>query len=208
VKMPYSREHKTRASFPHARLAGVLILAAAMIQAAWSQFTPRDTVPAPFASGERLVYHVEWTPPLWLFFLPAMEAGEATLTLAGETQYKDKKALKIIFTARSSGALARFTGKNIDDSYEFTTDPETFCTYRVSEMEREGKRMRDINVLPARHPSGPYKGSRCIGPDSKSTSRQGLRRNTPRCEGPFLSLVCLATNGSCRQFVAPGVGRF
>jgi len=147
VKMPYSREHKTRASFPHARLAGVLILAAAMIQAAWSQFTPRDTVPAPFASGERLVYHVEWTPPLWLFFLPAMEAGEATLTLVGETQYKDKKALKIIFTARSSGALARFTGKNIDDSYEFTTDPETFCTYRVSEMEREGKRMRDIDVL-------------------------------------------------------------
>jgi len=76
-----------------------------------------------------------------------MEAGEATLTLAGETQYKDKKALKIIFTARSSGALAKFAGKSLNYSYEFTTDPETFCTYRVSEREREGKRMRDIDVV-------------------------------------------------------------
>jgi hypothetical protein len=145
--MPYSREHKTPISFPHARLAGVLILAAAMIPAAWSQLTPGDTGRVPFASGERLVYHVEWTPPLWLFFIPSMEAGEATLTLAGDTQYKDKKALKIIFTARSSGALAKFTGKSIDDSFEFTTDPETFCTYRVSKREREGKRMRDIDIV-------------------------------------------------------------
>jgi hypothetical protein len=145
--MTCSREKGAWVSFLHARLAGVLILAAAMIPAAWSQLTPGDTGLAPFASGERLVYHVDWTPPLWLFFLPAMDAGEATLTLAGETQYKDKKALKIIFTARSSGALAKFVGKSIDDSYEFTTDPETFCTYCVSKREREGKRMRDIDIV-------------------------------------------------------------
>jgi len=129
------------------RQVAVLVLAAAMIPSAWSRLTPGDTAPVPFASGERLVYHVEWTPPLWLFFLPAMEAGQATLNLAGETQYKDKKALKIIFTARSSGMLAKFIGKSIEDSYEFTTDPETFCTYRVFESEREGKRMRDIEVV-------------------------------------------------------------
>lgn len=147
MKMPCSPEEGTWASFLHARLAGVLILAAVMIPPAWSQLTPANKGPAPFATGERLVYHVEWTPPLWLFFLPAMEAGEVTLTLAGETQYQDKKALKIIFTVRSSGALAKFIGKSVDDSYEFITDRETFCTYRASEREREGKRMHDIDVV-------------------------------------------------------------
>ncbi len=97
-------------------------------------------------TGERLVFHVEWNPPWYAFLLPPMDVGEATLNLAGETQFGEKKALKITFTARSSGALTRFLGKSIDDSYEFVTDPETFCTYSVSKREREGRRMRDLSI--------------------------------------------------------------
>ncbi len=64
---------------------------------------------SPFAVGEKLVYAVEWNPPWYLFFLPTMDAGEAELSLAGETVYGGKRAVKIIFQARlfmigSSGA--------------------------------------------------------------------------------------------------------
>jgi hypothetical protein len=101
----------------------------------------------PFEVGERLVYHVQWNPPLYLFFLPPMEAGEATLSLAGETQYQNRRAFKITFTARSSGALAKLARLTVNDYYEFTTDAETFCTFRVTRREREGKRMRDIDIV-------------------------------------------------------------
>jgi hypothetical protein len=111
---------------------------------------PDTVLPAgalPFAVGERLVFHVEWNPPLYLFFLPPMEAGEATLSLAGETQYQNRRAFRITFAAHSSGTLAKLARLTVDDYYEFATDAETFCTFRVTSREREGKRMRDIDLV-------------------------------------------------------------
>jgi len=101
----------------------------------------------PFSVGERLLYHIEWNPPWYLFFLPAMEAGEAELRLAGETAYEGNKAWKIVFEARSSGALAKLAGVKIEDHFEFITDPHTLCTYAVSKKVREGKRKRDIDIV-------------------------------------------------------------
>jgi len=103
--------------------------------------------PLPLPASEHLTYRVEWNPPWYLFLLPPIEAGEATLSLAGETRYQDKKALKIVFTARSSGTLIRLFGVKIDDYFEFTTDPETFCTHCVSKRIREARRMRDIDLV-------------------------------------------------------------
>ncbi len=101
----------------------------------------------PFAVGERLVYHVNWNPPWFLFFLPPMEAGEATLSLLNGAESRDKKTLKIVFTARSSGTLAKLAGITIDDYFEFTSDAETLCTCSVIKREREGQRMRDIDYV-------------------------------------------------------------
>ncbi len=90
---------------------------------------------------------MEWKPPWYLFFLPPMEAGEAELHISEELEYNGKKALKLEFTARSSGTLVKLAGIKIDDHFEFITDPETFCTYAVSKKEREGKRKRNIEVV-------------------------------------------------------------
>ncbi len=110
-----------------------------------------NTVAAPdqeaFAVGERLVYHVDWNPPWYLFFLPPMDAGEATLSLSEGTPYRGRKTHTIVFTARSSGALAKLTGINVDDRFEYSSDAESFCTYSVIKKEREGKRMRDIDYV-------------------------------------------------------------
>jgi Protein of unknown function (DUF3108) len=108
---------------------------------------PGSTRPIPFAVGEKLVYHVEWSPPWYLFFLPAMEAGEAELSVAEETVYKEKRAIKIVFDARSSGTLVKMAGVKIDDHFEFVTDSETLCTFSVTKKVREGKRKRDIDVV-------------------------------------------------------------
>ena len=97
--------------------------------------------------GERLVYRVDWNPPWYLFFLPSMEAGEAELVAEGETLFQDRKALKIIFQARSSGTLASLAGVKVDDRFEILTDPENLCTYRVSKRIREGKRTRSLETV-------------------------------------------------------------
>jgi hypothetical protein len=104
-----------------------------------------STTPA-FTVGEELIYTVEWDPPLWLLLLPKMEAGQATLNLAEETQYQNRRAYRIIFKANSSGMLVRLLHLEIDDYYEFVSDADTLCTYSVMKREREGKRKRDIQI--------------------------------------------------------------
>lgn len=100
----------------------------------------------PFSIGEHLVYLIKWDPPWYLFFLPAMEAGEVDLQLLGDAEYKNKKAWKIVFTAHSSGRLTKVAGMKIDDEYIFFTEPQTFCALGASEKLREGKRKRQIEV--------------------------------------------------------------
>jgi len=75
-----------------------------------------------------------------------MNAGEAVVVLSDPVEYQGRKALKITFSARSSGTFARLVGIKIEDDYEFLTDPDTFCTFRAFKKEREGKRKRDIEV--------------------------------------------------------------
>lgn len=108
--------------------------------------SPMADSPSPFTVGERLVYKVEWDPPWYMFFLPSMEAGEVEVLLAETTRHKNRKALKIIFKARSSGRLMRMAGMKIDDEFVLLTDPDTFCTMTVSEKIREGKRKRQVDV--------------------------------------------------------------
>ena len=61
--------------------------------------------------------------------------------------YKGTKALKIVFSALSSGTLVRLFGLNVQDTYEFVTDAQTLCTRSVSKTIREGKLKRDIEVV-------------------------------------------------------------
>jgi hypothetical protein len=122
-------------------------LAAALVS---QQMAPRDAriaAPMPFSSGERLVYSIKWDPPWYLFFLPAMEAGEVVVQLESEVEYNSTKALKIVFRANSSGTLANLTGLRIEDEFVYLTEPNTFCTLAASQRIRENKRKRQINVV-------------------------------------------------------------
>lgn len=101
----------------------------------------------PFAVGERLAYRIEWHPPWFLFFMPPIEAGEVTLNLVGEVEYQGTKALKIVFSALSSGTLVRLFGLNVQDTYELITDAQALCTRSVSKTIREGRLKRDIEVV-------------------------------------------------------------
>jgi hypothetical protein len=106
----------------------------------------RPAAASPFSNGERLVFRIKWDPPWYLFFLPSMEAGEAEVQLIGDAQYKNKKAVNIILTGRSSGTLMKMSGMKIEDEYAFFAEPETFCAMGASEKIREGKRKRQIEV--------------------------------------------------------------
>lgn len=105
-----------------------------------------QAVSTPFSIGERLLFDVEWDPPWYLFFLPAMQAGEIDLQLEGEAQHNGKNALKIVFKAHSSGLLSKLAGIKIEDNFVFLSEPDTFCSLKTSKKIREGKRKRQINV--------------------------------------------------------------
>jgi hypothetical protein len=125
--------------------AAAFILGPGPIQAQQSNtdpVTPGYSIP----TGEKLVFSLDWDPPWYLFFFPNMHAGDAEVRLAGETEFKGRKALKIVFTVRSSGMLSKLSGMEIEDEFIFLSEPETLCTLNVSKKIREGKRKRQIDV--------------------------------------------------------------
>jgi hypothetical protein len=125
--------------------AAVLTVLSLSAAAPLHRQTSKDAM-GPVGVGETLTYRVEWSPPWYLFFLPNMEAGEVRLALMDANGGSGRKALKIDFTARSSGTLARMAGVNVDDHFQSYVDPETLCTFSVSKRIREGKRKRNVEV--------------------------------------------------------------
>ncbi len=122
-------------------LAALASCPAAQIDPAWDAPDP-----PPYSPGERLFYRVEWNPPWYFFFLPAMEAGRLELGLEESPLPDGKPAWRITFKATSSGTLARLTGMRIEDVFESHADPESLCTFSVSKRIREGRRRRTIEV--------------------------------------------------------------
>ena len=135
-------------SAPKYLISAVCLLAAALAGALQGKERARadDAAGNPFTVGERLVYTVQWDPPWYFFFLPRMHAGEAELWLAGETEHRGRKALRISFSARSSGTLINLTGMRIEDQFVFLSEPGTLCALKASSVIREGKRKRRIDV--------------------------------------------------------------
>jgi uncharacterized protein DUF3108 len=97
-----------------------------------------------FPVGETLVYEVHWSPPVWMFFLPSISAGEITFTFQGHTDYKGKPAFKIRADAVSSGFLSSIAGITVADSFESIVSARDFCSLQMRKKIREGKRQRDI----------------------------------------------------------------
>lgn len=130
------------------RLLPAVLLAAGIAHPGPAQDPGVSAKPADraFALGERMVYHVEWSPPWYLFFLPSMHAGEASLGISEGPEVDGKKATRVLFTAQSSGTLAKLTGVDVDDYYESFVNGETLCTFKVIKKIREGKRKRDSEV--------------------------------------------------------------
>jgi Protein of unknown function (DUF3108) len=144
---------------------------------------------SPFAAGENLVYDLEWNPPWYLFFLPAMDAGEITLQLDRQIEYEKRKALVISFKARSSGSLASLAGMKVDDNFEFITDATSFCTCKVFKQERENKRKRDIEVtyLPETHQLHIREVDYGVTPPQ--TKRDEYKEDIPECVKDLFSAL-------------------
>ena len=99
---------------------------------------PSDVIP----KGETLVYEVHWNPPIWMFFLPTISAGEMMLKFHNTIDYKGGKAFRITAEAVSSGFLPQLTGFTIKNYYESLVNTEGFCSTRFTEIAREEKTTR------------------------------------------------------------------
>ncbi len=147
---------------------------------------------APFATGEKVVFRVEWNPPWYLFFLPNMEAGDVEVRIAQELEYSGRKAIKITFKARSSGTFADLVGMKVDDESVYITDAETFCTLEATEKIREGKRNRDIQVVyfPDESRFHIREVDRAVTPNK--VTKDEYKDNTPKCiKDVFSALLAL-----------------
>jgi hypothetical protein len=134
-----------------------------------------------FGPGERFAFRIEWSPPLYLFFFPTMDAGRAEITLEGDVEYQNRKASRIVFIAKSSGALARLAGMNVDDRFEFLTDPETYCTWTITKHEREGKRKRDIFVVYSPEERSLHIRDLDVSVNPPAVKRDRVLENVPPC---------------------------
>ncbi len=124
----------------------VLGTGAAMAESYRQETAAASSEPAPFTPGEKVVFRVVWNPPWYLFFFPTMEAGEVEVRSVPEPEYRGRKAMKIVFNARSSGTFANLVGMKVDDESVYISDAETLCTLEATERIREGKRKRDVHV--------------------------------------------------------------
>jgi len=146
---------------------------------------PQDVFPP----GETLVYDVQWSPPSWMLFFPAISAGEITLTFQGQTQHQGTPAFKITAAAISSGFFPKMGGITITDSFESIVAAPEFCSYQMSKKVREGKRQRDI-LLTFDHKNG---GGHYLAYDVSRHPPVELNnepvKNVPSCVQDLLSAI-------------------
>jgi hypothetical protein len=141
----------------------------------------------PFGMEELLLYSVEWDPPWYLFFLPRMEAGEIELRLTDETEYK-----KISFKARSSGALLKLAGIKVEDDFTFLSEPETFCSLKVSKKIQEGKRKRQIDIEYLRQTGQLHIREMDMATNPPKPRKEETKNGIPGCvQDPFSALYYL-----------------
>ncbi len=157
----------------------------------WGQ-TLRENLADPavvFPPGESLVYEVKWDPPAWMFFLPAMSAGQMTLQCQKHFQYGDRPAFLFSVNAFSSGFLPKLTGLTVNDYFESIVEAQNFCSMRMYKKTQEGKRRFEMTQT---FNPGQTTGHLLIKDDSKSparTTRDEEVKDLPPCVQDLVSIV-------------------
>lgn len=140
-------------------------------------------------AGETLVYEVRWEPPLWMFFVPPITAGDIILHFEEQFMYEDKTAHRITATAVSSGFFPRLSGITVNDSFESVVDAEKFCSLKMTKKLREGKRQRDIFLMfDNRSRKGRYEAFD-VSKSPKVQLKNEELANLPECVQDVLSAI-------------------
>ena len=109
-----------------------------------------ETAPDPaqtfFRVGETITVQITWRPPVWLFFIPPISAGTITLEVKEFSEFQGARVMRITGDARSSGTFNSLAGLNIQNHYESLVDLKTVCSRQFKLMQREGKRMQDVQI--------------------------------------------------------------
>jgi hypothetical protein len=149
-------------------------------------------------TGERLVFSVEWDPPWYLLFLPAMEAGTIEIQLPGETDYGGKKAVQFLFHAHSSGILSKLARLHIDDRFVYFAEPETLCSLSFSRKIRENRRRRQIDVRYFRDTRKLHIRELDESVDPPELKKDAIKNDIPACVHDPLSAIYLLRMDSLR----------
>jgi hypothetical protein len=154
-----------------------------------------------FPPGETLVYEVQWEPPIWIFFVPPITAGEIEAHFQEQYRFEERAAHRITAKAVSSGPFPRLTGISVSDSFESVVDAERFCSMKMTKKLREGKRLRDVFLtFDAQTRSGRYEAY-----DVSKSPRIQLKNeeltNLPECVQDVLSAIFFTR----LQELAPGI---
>ncbi|MEW5978277.1 MAG: DUF3108 domain-containing protein [Acidobacteriota bacterium] len=142
-----------------------------------------------FPVGETLVYEVRWDPPLWMFFLPTMTAGEMTLRFNEMIRHEGQPAYKITADAVSSGFLPKLTGVTIKDYFESIVDSRDFCSVKMTKITREGKRHRDVFLTFDRKNGTGHYLAYDVGKDPPVELKNESVKGIPPCVQDLLSAI-------------------
>ncbi len=95
----------------------------------------------PFSAHEVLEYQVKWDPPIWMFFMPQINAGRIVFNVLDQKLEQGLVIHKFKGTAISTTSLVK-----VNDRIESSSSGENFCASHVFEESHEGKRHREVEV--------------------------------------------------------------
>jgi len=149
--------------------------------------SPSEVIPP----GETLVFEIRWDPPTWMFFLPAISAGELTIQFQHDARFEGQSVHRIVARAVSSGFFPKLTGVSVDDSFESFVDGTRFCSRRMTKRLREGKRLRDIVLtFDGERGTGHYLAHDASKTPPAQLKNEGVK-NLPPCVQDILSGIYL-----------------
>jgi hypothetical protein len=141
--------------------------------------SPSRIFPAPdghrFSNGVTYIYKAEWK---W------WDAGEATLHIDRDSSGMQR----VTVTAKSQGFVGTFF--RVNDRFESTFDPRTFCSESVAKRTEEGRRKRNIEIR------FDYSRQKSVLEDTnlRSGEKKKLESDIPTCVTDVLSGLIYAAS--------------
>lgn len=136
----------------------------------------------PFSNHEQLEYQVKWNPPVWMFFLPEINAGKLIFNVVERSVQGGNLIHHFKGSAISTSSLVK-----VNDVFESTSEGDNFCALRMLKQTHEGKRHREVDVTVDRGTQSALLVEKDLATDPPKTIKTETLKDFPPCATDLLA---------------------